>query len=228
MIDDLGQNLETAKQFMALPMPLTFAVLPHQRHSREIAELARSQHHEVILHLPMEPHGYPGVNSGEGTLLLSMSRDELLKNVRSALDSTPGVSGVNNHMGSRFTENAGSMKIVLAELKTRGLYFIDSGTSPTSSARSAAHEVGIAFRKRDFFLDHNPSENAVRLQLKRLIRNARIEGTALGIGHPYGSTYRVLRGAVKQFKQEQIAVVSARELVASGAYAAHRNQFQSQ
>ena len=184
--------------------------------------MARSRHHEVILHLPMEPQGYPGVNPGEGALLLSMSRDELLKGVRSALDSTPGVSGANNHMGSRFTENAGSMKIVLAELNGRGLYFIDSGTSPASSASGAAREVGIPFRKRDVFLDHNPSENAVRVQLKGLIRTARIEGTALGIGHPYGSTYRVLSGAAKQFQQEHVSVVSAGDLTAGGAYAARR------
>jgi len=216
VIDDFGPNLETAKRFMAIPLPLTFAVLPNQHYTREIADLAHFHHREVILHLPMEPHGRPGVNPGEGALALSMSPDDILKNVRRALDSTPHVSGANNHMGSRFTEDAESMKIVLGEFNRRGLYFIDSGTSPASCAQGVARQLSVPFGRRDIFLDHNKAESAVRLQLSRLIRKARVEGSALAIGHPYDSTFRALHWGLRQFQQERVAVVPARELVSNG------------
>ena len=121
VIDDLGPDLGIARQFASLPFPVTFSVLPYQAHSREIAELAHAKGLEVILHLPMEPLD-PKANPGKGALLLSMSGDEIRRNVRAALDTSPYFDGVNNHMGSRMTRDAEMMQIVLGELKA-GIFF---------------------------------------------------------------------------------------------------------
>ena len=113
VIDDFGQNIEIAKKFLLLPFPVAFSILPYQQHSREIAELAHSHGKEVLLHCPMEPIGYPKVDPGRGALLLSMSDDTIRRNIRTILDNSPYITGVNNHMGSRMTENATAMKTVL-------------------------------------------------------------------------------------------------------------------
>ena len=141
----------------------------------------------------MEPQGYPKVNPGKGALLLSMSDAAMQQSLRTALDASPYFAGINNHMGSRFTENAGMMKTVLEEAQKRRLYFVDSYTSPRSVAASVAQEVQIPFRRRDIFLDNNLSETAIRAQLKQVMRRAKIQGTALAIGHPHEATLRALR-----------------------------------
>ena len=120
VIDDFGPNLEIAKRFLELPIAITFSILPHQRYSQEIAELAHANHRQVILHMPMEPQGYPKVQPGKGALLLSMSREAVQQSLNNALDATPHVTGINNHMGSRFTENAALMKTVLDDAKSDG------------------------------------------------------------------------------------------------------------
>lgn len=213
VIDDFGQDLEIAKKFLELPISITFSVIPYLRHSREVAELVHGHHRQVILHLPMEPRGYPKVNPGKGALLLSMSGDALQQSLLAALDTSPYFAGLNNHMGSRFTENAAVLKTVMEEAQKRRLYFVDSFTSPRSVAASVAQELQIPFKRRDVFLDNKLSENAIRAQLKQTMRKAKIQGSALAIGHPHEATLRALRQELDAFEQEKIAVVPAGELM---------------
>jgi uncharacterized protein len=213
VIDDFGQDLGIAKKFLLLPFPVAFSILPYQTHSKEIAELVHSHGKEVLLHCPMEPIGYPKVDPGRGALLLSMSEDTIRQNVRTALDSSPYFTGVNNHMGSRMTQNEAAMKAVLGEVNQRGLFFIDSCTTPGSIAYSVARELKIPSRKRDIFLDNNVSSDSIRSQVSRLIRKARIEGTALAIGHPHEATLKALQEASGQFGEQGIEIVRARDLM---------------
>ncbi|MGV8073887.1 MAG: divergent polysaccharide deacetylase family protein [Syntrophobacteraceae bacterium] len=213
VIDDFGQNAEVAGKFLTIPIPLTFAVLPYEAHSKEIAELAHSNHHEVLLHIPMEPKGFPKVNAGPGSLLLTMTGDAVRKSFKTAMDFSPYISGVNNHMGSRFTEDSDRMKVVLSEVHYRGLYFLDSYTSPQSVGCSVARELNMPYLRRDVFLDHSRSEAFIRSQLNTLIRKAKVQGAALAIGHPHEITLQVLMQEASRFEKEGIAVVPAKELV---------------
>ena len=214
VIDDLGQDVEMAKRFLKLPIQITFSVLPFLPHSTEVAEIAHAGHREVILHLPMEPQEYPSINPGPGALLISMNNDRIRKAVRSALDVSPYFAGMNNHMGSRFTEHSSFMREVLSELKQRGLYFIDSCTSPASVGYSVAQSLHVASRRRDIFLDHNMAEASVRSQVDQFIRKAKVEGSAIAIGHPHEITLRVLEQEAPRFRQEGILIVPASELMA--------------
>jgi len=215
VIDDFGPDLEVAKKFLKLPIPITFSILPYQRYSREIAQLAHSGNGEVILHMPMEPQDYPKANPGKGALFVSMSAETVHKTFQTALNSSPHISGMNNHMGSRFTENAAFMKIVLSELHQRGLYFLDSGTSPKSVGVPIARKLQLPCRQRDIFLDHTVSEDVTRSQIEQLIRKAKIQGTAIAIGHPHESTLRALRRQSDRFRQEKIGVVPLAEIIRS-------------
>ena len=96
--------------------------------------------------------------------------------------------GINNHMGSRFTTHAPGMELVLAEIKRRGLLFIDSRTSKNSVGAAVARRLRVPFAARDFFLDDDPSRAAVARQLKAVEQAASKKGYAIAIGHPYDST----------------------------------------
>lgn len=214
VIDDFGQDVEMAKRFLKIPLQITFSVLPFLPHSTEIAEIAHTGRRQVILHLPMEPQGYPSINPGPGALLISMSNDRIRKAVRTALDTSPHYAGMNNHMGSRFTEHASFMRQVLSELRQRRLYYLDSCTSPQSTGYPLARELQVLTARRDIFLDHNPSEASVRMQVNQFIRKARANGSAIAIGHPHEATLRVLELEASRFRQEGIAIVPAGDLMA--------------
>ncbi len=177
--------------------------------------MAHSNHREVILHLPMQPREYPRINPGKGALLLTMSDDTLRRNVRTAIDASPFISGMNNHMGSLFTENAGPMRVVLEELHQRSLYYLDSFTSPKSAGADQARQTRVPFARRDVFLDHTQTEQFVRSQLNELLRKAIVHGTAIAIGHPHDVTYRVLKKEASRFETEKISVVPLGQLTVS-------------
>jgi polysaccharide deacetylase 2 family uncharacterized protein YibQ len=213
VIDDLGVDLKVAKDLLSIPLALTFSVMPQQSHSREISQLAHDRGREVLVHLPMEPHGYPQVNPGPGVLLRSMGGDRMRQALQNALASVPYASGVNNHMGSTFTEQAEPMKLVLTELRNRGLYFLDRYTTHDSVACDVAAQLQVQCGRRDIFLDHDPKEEFVRSQVQRLIREAKIQGTSVAIGHPHAVTLKVLQQEFARFAEERVAVVPLREVL---------------
>ena len=215
VIDDLGRDLDAARTLADIPISITFSVLPFQNHSKEVMALARARGREVILHMPMEPEGYPQVNPGRGALLVSMRSRDIQKNLRTALDETPHVRGINNHMGSRFTEQTEQMGVVMKELQRRRLFFLDSATTVRSVALDAAQSHGVPYLRRDVFLDHVLAESFVRAQIGQLIRRARVQGTAVAIGHPHEVTLKVLKEENSAFEREKIAVVPASRLLSA-------------
>lgn len=193
LIDDLGYDLQAAKELEALGIPLTMAVLPHSPHARDIAKLAHAKGLQVMLHLPMEPQGYPEVDPGPGALLLGMSTQELVQKTTSAINSVPHAAGANNHMGSRFTRHPAQLIPVLATLKKRGLFFVDSYTSRGSKGLSTARRLGLSAARRGIFLDNQPTPQAVGAQIERLIKLARQKGAIIAIAHPHPGTIKALR-----------------------------------
>ena len=215
VIDDLGANLKAFRALLAIPQPLTFAVLPHLAHSRQIAETAAAEGHEVLLHLPMEPLDYPANNPGPGALLRSMSPEEIVRVLKEDLAAIPQIKGVNNHMGSRLTEDADVMRLILTVLKERGLFFLDSYTTPRSAVAEVAQSIGLPTASRHVFLDHKPGDpDYVSAQLDRLIAAARKHGAAIGIGHPRKATIAALRDHLPRLAEAGITVVPLSSLVA--------------
>ncbi len=210
IIDDLGYKLSPGKHLATLPYPLTLAIIPFTPYGSDIAQLAAEQNKEVMLHAPMEP-----LNAGrwEAGLTARMDAIEILATVEGMLNDIPHVKGVNNHGGSRFTQDRERMSAVMAVLASRHLYFIDSRTIASSLAAEAADGANIPYSERDVFLDNEKSAASIRQQLVKLRDIALSDGQAIGIGHPYPETFRALLEELPYFTQQGIAVVSASELV---------------
>jgi polysaccharide deacetylase 2 family uncharacterized protein YibQ len=68
-----------------------------------------------MLHLPMEPLN--GSSSETRSIKVGMTKQEIQKLTRDALNSLPGVKGVNNHQGSKATSDYNTMFAVLEELE---------------------------------------------------------------------------------------------------------------
>lgn len=214
ILDDIGYDLVAAQQFMALDTHLTYSVLPHGPYSRSLAAQARAQGHEIMLHLPMEPTEFPAIDPGPGALLSRMSPDELISTLQLNLDMIPGLSGVNNHMGSNMSTSPEQMRQIFSILKKHDLYYIDSRTTSQTVARSSAALLRLRFAERDIFIDHHEEEPFIRVQLDKLIKRAQRQGYALGIAHPHAITYRVLADYLPRLK-EAVELVPASKVVAA-------------
>jgi len=193
IIDDLGESVTTARRLATLPFKVTFSVLPHNTKARQVAQVARHEGLELLMHLPCEPDGYPQkADSGPGTLRVNMSDAELERLLTDNLSRLPEVDGVNNHMGSKLTRDARAMNVVLAHLKGRGKFFVDSLTTSGSSVRKICTKLGMRYYRRHVFLDNSATEHAILLQLQKAESLAKRTGVAVAIGHPYPATLSAL------------------------------------
>jgi polysaccharide deacetylase 2 family uncharacterized protein YibQ len=213
IIDDMGRSLKVARQLADIELPLTFAVFPHLPVSRQVAALLTGRGRDVMLHLPMEPRGWPRLDPGPGALFCRMGDREFCRILNADLQAVPGIIGVNNHMGSRLTEDPGKMKLVMRALAGTGLFFIDSRTINDSVAWREAAAAGIPVLQRDVFLDNRPVEKIILEQFKVLVEVARSRGYAVGIGHPYPETIAALKKVPALAAAAEVELVAVRELV---------------
>jgi uncharacterized protein len=217
IIDDLGNDRPAADSLMALPFPLTISVLPHLPLSAEIAEEAYRRNDEVMLHLPMESRGESTPSESakpeEIELREGMNRAQVHDLVASMLDTVPHASGVNNHQGSRATADPALMQAVMAELRARGLFFVDSRTTASTVAYNAAESTGVRAASRKVFLDDIPTREAILAQLDLAGLDARRDGSAIAIGHPHPATIAALAEETPRLESRGIHMVFASELV---------------
>lgn len=213
VIDDLGLDRNIAIDFLNLEAPLSFSVFPFGPHSREFARRATSEGRDVLLHLPMEPKGYPAQDPGEGRLLTSMGREQLLSQLEEDLSAVPYVTGVNNHMGSKFTEDPERMRLVLEDLKRRGLFFLDSRTTPNTVGFRLAQELGLKTGQRNVFLDNERDVSRIKHRISELIRVSHKNGGAIGIGHPHPETVQALREVLPSLRENGVELVPVSTLL---------------
>ena len=208
VIDDLGGENHIAQELLQWDLPLTFSILPFTPYSKTLALEAHRKGKETILHLPMEPHGYPKVKPGEGVLLYDMDEENLLSQLSKDIEAIPYVKGVSNHMGSRFTGDPEKMRIILSELKRRGLFYLDSRTTPQTVGLQTAKSLGLRAMERSLFLDHSSNEDDIKRQLEQLAKLSLSTGKAIGIGHPRSSTLKVLKEMIPKIKEKGIEFVT--------------------
>jgi uncharacterized protein len=190
-IDDLGEDLAGTDKAMALPQSVALSFLPYADTTPFLAEAAARKGHLVLAHVPMEalgPH-----NPGPMALKHGMDADEIARRLGWHLARVPGIVGMNNHEGSRFTADPRALVPVMATLRARHLFFFDSRTGPDSQAMAAAQAAGVMTAARDVFLDDDQSPAAVAAQLELLAREAKRTGIAIAIGHPHDVTLALLK-----------------------------------
>ncbi len=213
VIDDLGLNRPATRETVALPGPLSLSFLAYAEELPAQAAAGRAAGHELLLHQPMEPLG--AHNPGPEALLTGLGREENLARLTRALARAPGIVGINNHMGSRFTASAGDLEPVLVELKRRGLLFLDSRTTADSVGLALARKLGVPSTSRDVFLDHEAEAGRayVEAQLARAEAIARAEGAAVAIGHPRPDTIAALRDWLPRLTARGLQLVPLSALV---------------
>jgi polysaccharide deacetylase 2 family uncharacterized protein YibQ len=213
IMDDLGYSLDLLRSLALLKRPVTVSILPFAALSVESARLAREAGLEVMLHLPLQSLFEPPDKNPEGMISADMNREDIEKHVRSCLARVPWARGVNNHEGSKITEDAKVMSVILEVLKSEKLFFIDSRTTPGSVAVEVARRIGVPAASRQVFLDVDPREQSIKARLEELFRIAQKHGQAVGICHPKEETIRALQKYLRRADDFGVELVFASDVV---------------
>lgn len=154
VVDDFGSVAdEMLQKWLDLPTEVSFAIISRLRHSEETMNRAHAQGRETLVHVPMEPIGYPRQNPGEDPILAQMDQAQVEKTLLRHINSLPLCTGINNHMGSLATTDSNIMGWVMGVLKKKGMSFLDSRTSNVSIAYQAAQKARVPAYRNDLFLD---------------------------------------------------------------------------
>lgn len=213
IIDDFGYSLNgVVRDFLKLGVPATFSVLPGHTYSGQIAALAQQAGFEIMVHMPMESKGG---HSGEEEFMLrrGQTRGEIQSRLRKAFLEIPQAKGVNNHQGSGATESRRMMRTVAEVLRAEGKYFVDSRTTAKSVAVAQMQREDVSVAVRHVFIDFEDEPDTVRHQLTLLASKARENRMAIGIAHPRGNTFEVLRQEIPRLRLEGFDFVYASAIV---------------
>jgi len=212
VIDDWGYNKTALEKALALKIPLTFAILPGLPYSKTISESAHAKNHEIILHLPLEPHNAAKHPLEKNTILTTMTDEQIIGILEKQITYVPHLKGINNHMGSKATEDERTMNLVFEQIRKKNLYFLDSYTSDNSIVQKVANSKNVKILKRDIFLDDKNDPDSILKELTKAKATAAAKGFAIVIGHARELTMDVLKNALKQTQQDGFRFVYLSEL----------------
>jgi len=205
IIDDIGFSSPRAKAFLELGIPITFSILPRLEKSHDLALEIHEKGHEIMLHQPMEPYN-SRIDPGPGALYSGFTANKIGSIIEENIYSVPFAIGVNNHMGSKFTECQKEVNEALRVINSEGLFFVDSLTTSHSTAYKTAKRLHMPAACRNRFLDNIPDESAIHSQLHKLVIYAFKYGHAIGIGHPYPETARAINRFRDDFEASDISL----------------------
>ena len=164
-----------------LPDEATLAFAPYGKTLTTTVAAARAAGHEVLLEIPLEPFDFPQNDPGPQTLLTGEPPRANLDKLFWLMARFGGYPGIINNMGARFTASAADFSPIMEELGSRGLGYLDDGSSNRSLAKQLAAGNKVPFSRADLTIDANPSRQSILAALASLEATALEKGQAIGI-----------------------------------------------
>ena len=200
-----------------LPADVTLAFAPYGRDLRRLSRLARTDGHELLLQVPLEPYDYPDNDPGPHTLLTSLPERQNVDRLHWVMSRMVGYVGMLNHMGAKFAAEETAFAPVLTELRNRGVMYLDDGSAPQSKAAPVAERLGLSYIKADKIIDATANRAAIDEALSDLMEIASDRGYAVGIASALPVSITALENWIKVLEQRNIAIVPVSALINRGA-----------
>jgi len=182
VVTGLGLNeAGTMDAISRLPAEVDLAFAPYGKSLDRTVAASRAAGHEMLLETPMEPFDYPDTDPGPQTLLTGQAPRSNLDKLYWLMARFGGYVGLINHTGARFTASAADFSPIMEELGTRGLGYLDDGTSNRSVAAQLAQTNKVPFGRGDAVLDTNPARAPILAALDALAAKAVSNGGAIGV-----------------------------------------------
>lgn len=170
-------------KFGELPVEVAFAILPNLPYSNFVMEYFKFENRELLLHAPLQPQN-DNIKAGELVINTSDDAIVIINKLNRFYQDLPFINGLNNHMGSKATEDIDVMTTILEWCRDNNLYFVDSATTNKSVAYKIARELGLPVAKRDIFLDvPDPTKATVDNYLTKMRKYYQANRNILVITH---------------------------------------------
>ena len=215
IIDDNGYSMNDCTAMSQIDGPVTISVLPHLRYSTEIAQCAHNQGKEVMLHLPLEPHQNKEKYPKNYIITTTMPPSLVVQQFNDALASVPYAKGINNHMGSKATEDPALMSLLFTQMKKNDLYFVDSRVTRKTICPQLARQRHLPFAERDVFLDNQNERAYIEQQFRELRQTAVKNGYAIGICHARPLTWDILKEQIEHMTSIGYEIVPVKSIINS-------------
>ncbi len=208
LLGGMGLNARlTRKAINQLPGDVSFGFAPYGNDLQSQVDGARVRGHEVMLQLPMEPMGYPAGNPGPNTLLVEASQADNLKALRWHMSRFSGYTGIVNYMGGRFLSAPESLRPMMAEMKERGLVFLQDASVANGSAVDVAKITGLDLRHGQVVIDVVADAAGIEAALAQLEAIAQKNGFAIGTGSGLEITIDTVAEWARQLESRGILLV---------------------
>ena len=213
IIDDCGYDIDLVRRLVKLNAPFSFAIIPYRDYSSDVLHVINGGGQVAMLHLPMEPMDPSAMSEGKHTVLTSMDDKSIRALTRDMVSSLPGISGVNNHQGSKATSDERAMTAVLKELKSQGLFFVDSNTYSKSLGDKLAAQMGVPTGRNNIFLDNSTNEDEIIKKIWQAAAIADKYGSAIAICHARPHTVNAWEQAIGNVKASGLKLVPVTEVL---------------
>ena len=208
LLGGMGLNAKlTAKATKELPGDISFGFAPYGDNLQAQVNQARAKGHEIMLQLPMEPVGYPGTNPGPNTLLSDAPTEKNIESLHWLMKRFSGYAGVTNYMGARLLVTADALAPVMAELKKRGLVYLEDATVSLTLSPTLGEASRLAVRRASIVIDADPSAAAIAEALDQLEKEAAANGIAIGTGSGLDVTIDTVAEWAKDLHEKGILLV---------------------
>ena len=208
VLGGMGLNAKlTAKAVDALPGDVTLGFAPYGENLQEQVNRARAEGHEIMLQVPMEPVGFPAANPGPKTLMSDASPQENIEALRWHMSRFAGYSGITNYMGARLLMSEEALKPVLAEVRARGLVYLEDATVNLSVSPKVVEQVRLPMQRAQMVIDAEPTAPAIAEALQRLEQEAIRNGSAIATGSGLEVTIETVAEWAKTLQEKGILLV---------------------
>ena len=204
----LGESLKPMDDLYSLRIPLTVSVIPGLRFSQNAAHIAHRSGFSVLINLPLSPKDRGKITGEYRVINGDLSEREVIRLLRYNLNSIRIAIGVSTHMGSRATEDERLMRLIMRELKIRGLIFVDSRASDNSVAFSTARDMGLVCGYNHGFLDSTGEsedvsrKEAIRNRLYELIELGKKQGKIIVVARFSEEVLRVIEEEINNLREK--------------------------
>ena len=207
VIDDMGYDVELAREFEELNLPLAFSFLPDAPFSGELSREFAKNGYVVMIHMPSQPLNYPKNNPGKNAIYLWTSKKKTFELLERALNKIPDAIGLNNHEGSAILKDKKHIDWILEFLKKHKMFFVDSYTVKDSLGCIEAKRLGVLCQRRRVFLDNIADVRYIEGQIRKAIGMLKRRDIVLAIGHCRPKTLIALKRMKQELKPYLVNVV---------------------
>lgn len=188
IIDDIA-NKKQLDDVLNLGLNLTPSIFP-SKNPQMLSAVSKLDF--FMVHLPLEAHRY---NDELDTIRLNDSKERVENKISEIKQSMPKMAYINNHTGSKYTEDKEKTKELLKVLDSHLITFVDSRTTPNTTLNDIAKEQNRLILYRDVFIDNKLDSASLNAQIREGVKIAKDRGYAILIAHPHKESLEALKKA---------------------------------